>query len=588
MSDRNDTAVTAAWSRSRLLLRYARPERFRLMVLGVLLLVGAVLQVINPQIIRYYIDRTDNGVVSVLVMAAFWYLVVAVLTQVFRVAAAAVGESTAWSVTNALRVALTRHCLHMDIQFHKKHTPGELIERVDGDSSALANFMSSALLVILSNILLMVGVLVSMLITDWRIGLVLLCYALTAAVLLTKLRNIATAAWTEARQTSADLLGVLEERLSSTEDIRSNGAERHVLARLDDTNLRLLRAHRRARVRSNLIFLAMHGLYVVGYGGALALGGLLYMEGIATIGTVYLIVAYTNSVYTPLNEVRTQVQDLQQANAAADRVNELFARRPAIVDGPGAGLAAGPLEASFEEVTFRYPDSSEDTLHRVSFTLEPGTVLGLLGRTGSGKTTVTRLFARMYDPHTGTVRVGGADVRSARLEELRSRVGTVTQDVHLFHGTVRDNLTLFNEEIPDDEVLRAVQAVGMGEWLERLPDGLDTVMAAGGGGMSAGEAQILAISRVLLQDPGLVILDEVSSRLDPATEQRLHQALDVLLEGRTAIVIAHRPWTVDRADLVMTLDTGRVVEFGPRAELAADPRSRLSTVIATMNQEDEA
>jgi ATP-binding cassette subfamily B protein len=207
-----------------------------------------------------------------------------------------------------------------------------------------------------------------------------------------------------------------------------------------------------------------------------------------------------------------------------------------------------------ERLTFGYTPGSA-VLDNLSFALKPGEVLGLRGRTGSGKSTLARLVARLYDPAGGQIRLGGVDVRTVRLTDLRRRVGVVTQEVQLFRGTLRDNLTLFDATIPDSRICSALAELGLREWADSLPKGLDTELAAGGG-LSAGEAQLLAFARVFLMDPGVVILDEASSRLDPATEQRLEHAIDRLLRGRTAIVIAHRPATLRRADRVLSLADG--------------------------------
>jgi ATP-binding cassette subfamily B protein len=214
-------------------------------------------------------------------------------------------------------------------------------------------------------------------------------------------------------------------------------------------------------------------------------------------------------------------------------------------------------------------------------------VLGLLGRTGSGKTTLCRLLFRLYDPDEGAICFGCdstdsvVDLRELPLSELRCRVGVVTQDIQLFQASVRDNLTLFDASIPDERIERAICDLGMGEWLASLPQGLDTELASGGGGLSAGEAQLLALARIFLQDPGLVILDEASSRLDPATEAVIEQAVDALIRDRTAIVIAHRLGTVQRADEIMILDQGHICEHGPRAALARDPGSRFYGLLQT-------
>jgi ABC-type multidrug transport system fused ATPase/permease subunit len=228
-------------------------------------------------------------------------------------------------------------------------------------------------------------------------------------------------------------------------------------------------------------------------------------------------------------------------------------------------------------VTFGYnPDMP--VLRDVTFDLEPGRVLGLLGRTGSGKTTISRLIFRQYDPQTGCARLGGHDVREFRVEDLHGRVGLVTQDVQLFHASVRDNLTFFDPEDNDARIMDAIDALGLRRWYDGLADGLDTPIA-GSGGLSAGEAQMLALTRVFLKDPDVVILDEASSRLDPVTERLIEGAIDRLLERRTAIIIAHRLATVFRADQILVLGEGTVLECGPRVALQNDPRSHFSQLL---------
>jgi ABC-type multidrug transport system fused ATPase/permease subunit len=218
-------------------------------------------------------------------------------------------------------------------------------------------------------------------------------------------------------------------------------------------------------------------------------------------------------------------------------------------------------------------------LDEVTFSLAPGKILGLLGRTGAGKTTIIRLLLRLYDPTAGAVRLDGVDLRLLRQADLRRHVGVVTQDVQLFRASVRDNLTFFDRSYPDERLLAALEEMGLGPWLRALPNGLDTRLSAGGDALSAGEAQLLAFTRVLLRDPGLVILDEASSRLDPATERRTQLAIERLMAGRTAIIIAHKLATVRHVDEIMILDGGRIVEHGPRAALAADPESRFAGLL---------
>jgi ATP-binding cassette subfamily B protein len=299
-----------------------------------------------------------------------------------------------------------------------------------------------------------------------------------------------------------------------------------------------------------------------------------------SLGTAYLIFAYSQRLMGPLDQLAGQFSDFRRAGAGLRRVAELLAVTPALQRSPASGLAlpAGPLAVECIGVCFAY-EKGQTVLHDLSFRLEQGTVLGVLGRTGSGKSTLGRLLCRLYDPTAGTICLGGIDLRRAHVDDVHSRVALVSQEVQLFAGTVRDNLTLFDSGVCDATILAALEHLGLSDWCAGLPHGLETLLASGGSGLSAGQAQLLALTRVFLGDPGLVILDEASSRLDPATEALLDQAIASLLRGRTGIIIAHRLSTVLRADEILILDGGHVAERGARVELAADPASHYSRLL---------
>jgi ATP-binding cassette subfamily B protein len=270
---------------------------------------------------------------------------------------------------------------------------------------------------------------------------------------------------------------------------------------------------------------------------------------------------------------------LQKADASIHRVRELLDTRSNIQDGKGLPIPQGPLSIAFQQVKFGY-EASLTTLDHIDFQLEPGKVLGVLGRTGSGKTTLTRLLLRFYDPCEGCILLGDVDIRDAYVHELRKKVALVTQSIEIFQGTVRDNLTFFDETIHDVAIIKVLQDLGLQSWFAALPNGLDTLLESGGGGLSAGEAQLLAFARVFLTDPGLIILDEASSRLDPASELKMEQALNQLLHNRTCIIIAHRLSTLQRADQILMLEDGKVIEYGERTKLVHNQNSRFSQVLA--------
>lgn len=311
---------------------------------------------------------------------------------------------------------------------------------------------------------------------------------------------------------------------------------------------------------------------------ATLLGAYLWSIHLATVGTVYLLFAYTDMLSQPIQQIQIQLQDLQQAEAAIQRIEELLHTQSALPDDGKKTLPAGPLAVTLENVLFGYV-AEHPVLSDVSISVQPGKVLGVLGSTGSGKTTLARLLFRLYDVQAGQVRIDGVPVREAQLRELRRRTGMVTQDVQLFRATVRDNLTLFNRAIADEQIVQAISAVGLARWFAQLPYGLESELGAGGAGLSAGEAQLLAFARVFLSNPGLVILDEASSRLDPATEQRIERAISLLFEGRTGLIIAHRLSTIERADDILILENGQIVEYGPRTALANNLDSRFSQLL---------
>jgi len=570
-----------------MLIQYLKPLWVKVLLLALLLCGGIGLQLVNPQIIRYFIDTAQaGGAPGALLAAAALFTVLALARQAAALAATYLSEDVGWSATNRLRADLALHCLRLDLSFHKAHAPGELVERVDGDVTTLANFFSQLVIRVASNLFLALGILLLLFWEDWRLGMIGLVYVLLLFALMRGVHHLAVRLWGAAREASARLFGFIEERLVGTEDIRANGAEAYVMWRLYQLMRELLVRQRQAGLMGSFTFVSGWAFYVLSHLGALGVGALLFLDGQISIGTVYLVMYYVGSLETPLNEIRRQVTDLQRAVAGMQRIDELLDVESQVSErrGAPAELPAGPLEVRFEDVCFAY-DQRESVLDHVTFRLEQGRVLGLLGRTGSGKTTLTRLLFRLYDPRGGTIRLGGVGIGELPLSDLRQRVGLVTQDVQLFAATLRDNLTFFNRRVPDEQLLHVIAELGLGEWLQSLPAGLDTRLAAGGGGLSAGEAQLLAFTRVFLRDPGLVILDEASSRLDPVTEQLIERAVDRLLQQRTGIIVAHRLGTVQRADDILILEGGRVREYGPRQRLVDDPGSYFSSLLQTGLQE---
>ncbi len=563
---------------AQLLGRYLKPYKLRVALLALCVFSGIGMNLLNPQIIRHFIDTArEGGAVSELTQAALLFLVIGIVRQFVYLAGSYLGQDVGWRATNTMRGDLAEHCLRLDMSFHHERTPGEMVERVDGDATALSNFFSEFVVQIIGSIVFLFGVLALLFREDWRIGVAMTVFTVIAFFVYNVTRSMAVPHYAAEREGYSRLYGFLEERLAGIEDIRPNGAVSYMAERFFNVNRD---AYGRA-VRSETMGAVLRSittiLFTFGHALSMGMGIWLYGEGAFTIGTVYLIFHYTSMLRWPLFQISRQINDLQKATAGFKRIEALFRTDTRIGEGLENLPAGQALGVEFDRVTFSY-SLGDPVLRDVNFRLEPGRVLGLLGRTGSGKTTLTRLLFRFYDVDSGEIRMGGQDLRQVRLQGLRQKVGMVTQDVQIFKASLRENLSLFDESIDDERLLKAIEELGLGSWFRSLPEGLDSTVSSGA--LSAGEAQLLAFARVFLKDPGLVILDEPSSRLDPATEARIDRAVQKLLEGRTGIIIAHHLGTVEKVDEIMVLQGGQIVEHGPRAELVRNPNSRFAQLLS--------
>lgn len=562
-----------------LLARYLKPQWGNVLLMSVLLLISIGLQLYNPKVLGDFINATlQQGFAQSLAWLALLYLLVSFLNQGATVVSEYLCEKVAWTAINELRADLLAHVLTLDQAFHKQHTQGELLERIDGDVNDLSNFFSKFIVHMLFHLLLMLGLLVVLTSIDWRLGLSMGGYCLLVLVALAWMRRPSVARWVVARQASADFFGFLGESLAATEDIRANGGMNYVWRHFYDRFYRWYATTCHAGWSGASPWIISQALFALGRVLGLVLGAYLWSIGLASAGTVYLIFVYSSLLMQPLDQVQWQLQDLNKSESCIRRIGELFATRPAIQDGPGAKPAAGALSVTFEHVAFGY-SADESVLKDMTFHLPAGRVMGIVGRTGGGKTTVTRLLFRMYDPQSGTILLNEVPLTEMRLGELRQRISLITQDVQLFDATVRDNLAFFRRDITDEQILAVLEEIGLLPWYASLSQGLETMLGAGSAGLSAGEAQLLACARVFLTNPDLVVLDEASSRLDPLTQRLMEQGMAKLFANRTGIVIAHRLETLQRVDDILVIENGEILEIGPRTDLANDPTSHFARLL---------
>jgi ATP-binding cassette subfamily B protein len=582
---------------------YARPYRVHLAVFLLATAVDAVLTVVNPLLLR---DIIDNGILTrnervVIVLACVVAAVAvfdAMLGFVIRWFSARIGEGLIYD----LRTQVFDHVQRQPIAFFTRAQTGSLVSRLDGDVVGAQQAITSTLSGVLSNLLSLILILAALFYLSWLVTVIALVliplFILPARLVGRRMQRLTR----ESMQLNAEMGSTMTERfnVAGAMLVKLFGRPREESGAFSS---------RAAKVRDIGVVTAMYGqvLFValtllaslvtaLVYG----LGGVLVIRGTFQIGTLVALTALLGRVYGPITSLSSVQISVMTALVSFDRVFEVLDLKPLIVEKPDAvplprtaganGQDALAPEIEFEDVSFRYPSASEvslaslesialpaperrdagaGVLHEVSFRAPSGQLTALVGPSGAGKTTITALAARLYDPNEGTVRIGGYDARDVTQESLHDVVGVVTQDAHLFHDTIRANLTYARPAATELELIEACEAAQIWDLISGLPDGLDTVVGDRGYRLSGGEKQRVAVARLLLKAPSVVVLDEATAHLDSESEVAVQRALKTALAGRTSLVIAHRLSTIREADQILVVDAGRITERGTHEELLA-------------------
>ena len=566
-----------------------RPNAVRYGLLVGVVVATSLLVLTGPILLRSLIDRARDGASGAeLSTVAIGYLAVAVVSQVAALGVAYLSTSAAWQTANALRLQLASHVLGLDHEFHRSHSPGELVQRVDGDVTSVSDFLAIVFIRAASAVVVVGGVLVIVTFIDWWVGLAMLIYVSLTAVAIYRQRNTSVNESADEMGASARLLGGIEERLTAAEDLRANGAGPYALQRfVEDTSFYV--QTQLTRERSTLrMWRRLQSAVTLGASLSLVGGALGVRYDLFSLGTAFLLFQYSQQIRRPLDDFINDFQVIQKANGAMLRVLRLLELNTLVDDADDAGHSRspepGPLSVEFDDVSFDYGDG-EAVIDSMSLRVEAGRSVGIVGHSGSGKTTVSRLLVRLIDTTAGEIRLGDVPIADIGKAELRRRVAVVPQSVELVKGSVRDNLTLFDDSVSDIAVDRALAQVGLDRF---AGSGRQTQLGAGGSGLSAGEGQLLALARVWLRDPDLVVLDEATARVDPATEARLEEAIASMFENRSVFVIAHRLSTLRQVDEIVVVEGGRIVEHGPRVELEADPDSRYRELLTVARGSSDA
>jgi ATP-binding cassette subfamily B protein len=555
--------------RGRTLARFARPYTRRAVVAAFTLLVATGASVAGPVIAKEVIDsgiRTGDYNRVVLWVAAFLAVVVA-----GWIATAAQSYLTSWvgeRVLADIRVAVFAHVQRLDLGFFERTPAGVVISRLTNDVEAMNSMVTDGPTTLLQNTLTLIGSAVVLLVLDWRLALATLTVFPAMAIATAIFRRYSGRAYRRTRERMGDVTASLQEDISGVRVVQAFRREDANYRSFLGVNDRYRAANVQTVNAASIYFPFVSLLSAVATAVVLGYGGLLVFHGQLSPGALFAFIGLLSNFFDPVQQLSQFYQTMLAAMAALEKIVEVFDTEPAMVDAPGARplpQIAGKVE--FDDVHFAYSQGSTEVLHGVSFRAEPGQTVALVGHTGAGKSTVVKLLARFYDPTYGRVLIDGTDVRDVTARSLRSQLGIVPQESFLFSGSVRSNIAFGRPEASDADVVAAAEAVGADAFIRALPDGYDTEIQERGARLSIGQRQLVAFARALLADPRILILDEATSSVDIPTEARIEEALETLLRGRTAFVVAHRLSTIRRADVIVVLEHGRVIEAGTHRQL---------------------
>jgi ATP-binding cassette subfamily B multidrug efflux pump len=552
------------------LLRFVQPHWARMSVAALLMFASSGAGLLAPYLTKVAIDQNiASGDVQGLLITG---LELAGALSVVYVASAAQTYILSWvgyRVLTTLRDQLFRHLQVLSIPYHDKHIIGVTISRVISDVEVINELLSQGLISMASDGILLVGTIVVMVAMEPRLAL-LAFSVLPLMVLITAwFSRRARVAYRETRLRIGAVLGDLAENISGMRVIQAFAQEETAQGRFEEVN----RANRDAYINAislSFVFLpAADVLSMAAMGIVLWVGGTMIAQGMLTIGVVVAFMSYVGRFFEPIQDLSQIYTTLQAATAGGERVLELLDIQPAVQDRPGA-VDLPEIEGRVElrDVSFSY-DPEKGVLHRVDLVIEPGETVALVGPTGAGKTSIANLVARFYDVTEGAVLIDGTDVRDVTAESLHRQMGLVPQDPFLFAGTVADNIRFGRPEASGEEMFAAAKLANADGFIRNLPEGYETRILEGGVNLSVGQRQLVCIARAVLVDPRILILDEATSSVDTITEALIQGALERLLRGRTAIIIAHRLSTVRNADRIYVVDGGQIVEQGDHESLLA-------------------
>ncbi|MEI7519924.1 MAG: ABC transporter ATP-binding protein [Thermoleophilia bacterium] len=551
----------------RRLLPYFRPYRRRVIWTIILMLVVTAAGLAGPALAQVAIDDgISKGSVTALIVIVSVFVVIGLIGWIAGYWQSYLSSWVGERVLLDLRRQLFRHMMRLELGHHERTPTGRSVSRLTSDIEAVNQLVVEGATSLVINGLSLIGVIIILTVYDWKLAMAAFLIFPILAVGTWWFRVKATAAYRITRERVATVLTVLQETLSGVRVVQAHGRQEEARRRFREANADYRKANMTTVTVSGIYFPAVELLAALGTALILWYGGNRVLNADLSVGVMVAFIGYLASFFDPIQQLSQLYNTFQSAMAALEKIFGVLETDPGISDRPNPiDLPDISGRVQLDHVSFGY--GREYVIRDVSLDIAAGSTVALVGATGAGKSTLAKLIARLYDPDEGVVSVDGIDLRDVREESLRSEMGIVPQEGHLFSGTIADNVRFAHPQATDDEVRRALDTVGALEFVDSLPDGVDTDVQERGARLSAGQRQLICFARALVPNPKLIILDEATSSIDIGTERRIEEALDRLLVGRTAVVIAHRLSTIRRADRIVVVDDGRVAEQGSHDEL---------------------
>jgi ATP-binding cassette subfamily B protein len=574
MREGGATVEDWSWKRTRrriaTLARFTRPYKWRTSLSVFSLLAATATALLPPFLAKYAVDDgIRNHDLHKLNWIVFAFLLAGLanwgMSYVQTYLTGWVGER----ILADLRNSLFRHLQRLSLGFYERTRAGVIISRLTNDVEALDQLVTDGVTSLVQNSLTLAGTSILLFVLDWRLALATLTVIPAMSIGTAIFRKRSARAYRNVRERLGLVTATLAEDISGMRVVQAFTRERRNIENFRNVAERYRESNQQTVVLNGLYFPFVDLLSSVALAVVLGYGGHLYFQGQVTLGTLFAFMLYVQNFFDPIQQLSQLYNTFLSATAALDKIMDVLDEQPEVVDGPDARpLPAVEGHVRLENVRFGYGRGPE-VLHGLELDVPAGTTVALVGHTGAGKSTIAKLLARFYEPTSGRITIDGHDLNDVTQESLRRQLGVVPQEGFLFAGTVRDNIAFGKPDARDEEIVRAAKTVGAHEFVVRLEDGYETNLQERGTRLSSGQRQLVALSRALLADPRILILDEATSAVDIGTERRIEQALRLLLAGRTAFIIAHRLSTIRNADLIVVLEHGTIVEQGSHDELLA-------------------